>query len=535
MSPVNRNRLKFTGFVGGAFLVGLVLAGLLDLPLRGSAQQVAQRSQPAASVAAPAPADAAASARELYDLSEAFASVAEHVKPSVVFVKADRKLAGDETDGSAPQMQLPPGFERFFQFGPQFRFQHPRVEQASGSGFIVSSDGYILTNAHVVDGAKHVTVRLLDRREFTAKVVGTDPATDVAVLKISADNLTPAPLGDSDAARVGEWVLAVGNPLGDNLTFTVTQGIISAKGRALDLPTRTDRSIQDFIQTDAAINPGNSGGPLVSVRGQVVGINSAIASETGYYSGYGFAIPINLARRVMDQLIKSGHVERAALGILVRDANGNDAQYVGLPSIRGVVVQDFAGESKSAERAGIEVGDIIVSVDGQPVGYVAQLQQAIAFRRPGETVKVEVARKGGVRKTYSVQLQRVPEKTELASGGDSGGSDNDDAASMPVLGLSVAPLDRATARQFSIPGSLAGVIVTDVKPDGPAAQSVAGPGNGGPDVILSIEGKPVRSPQDLRSALAGMKAGDIVTLRIYNAQAKSYRIERLKLESRSAE
>jgi serine protease Do len=150
-------------------------------------------------------------------------------------------------------------------------------------------------------------------------------------------------------------------------------------------------------------------------------------------------------------------------------------------------------------------------------------------------VKVEVARKGGVRKTYSVQLQRVPEKTELASGGDSGGSDNDDAASMPVLGLSVAPLDRATARQFSIPGSLAGVIVTDVKPDGPAAQSVAGPGNGGPDVILSIEGKPVRSPQDLRSALAGMKAGDIVTLRIYNAQAKSYRIERLKLESRSAE
>src|SRR4029077_17248559 len=204
---------------------------------------------------------------------------------------------------------------------------------------------------------------------------GVDAATDVAVLKIDADKLTPAPLGDSDASRVGEWVLAVGNPLGENLTFTVTQGIISAKGRALNVPNRTDRSIQDFIQTDAAINPGNSGGPLVSVRGEVVGINSAIASETGFYSGYGFAIPINLARRVMDQLIKSGHVERAALGILVRDATANAAQYVGLPEIRGGVGQDFSGETKAADRAGIQAGDIIVSIDGQPVEYVAQLQQ----------------------------------------------------------------------------------------------------------------------------------------------------------------
>ena len=535
MSPVNRSRLRFAGFVGAAFVVGLMLSGLLDLPLRGAAQQVARRIQPA-SVAAPAPGDVGASARQLNDLSEAFASVAEHVKPSVVFVKADRKPGADDVEGAAPRMQLPPGFERFFQFGPQFRAPQPKVEQASGSGFIVSSDGYILTNAHVVDGASRVTVRLLDRREFPAKVVGTDPATDVAVLKIDANNLTAAPLGDSEAARVGEWVLAVGNPLGENLTFTVTQGIISAKGRALNLPNRTDRSIQDFIQTDAAINPGNSGGPLVSVRGQVVGINSAIASETGYYSGYGFAIPINLARRVMDQLIKSGHVERAALGILVRDANGTDAQYVGLPDIRGVVVQDFAGQKNPAERAGLEVGDIIVSVDGQPVEYVAQLQQTIGFRKPGETVKVEVARKGGVRKTYTVPLQRVPERTEIASGSDSrNGADGNDAASVSVLGLSVAPLDRATAQQFSVPGSVNGVVVTDVRPGGPASESVAGPDNGGPDIILSVEGKPVKSPQELRGALAGMKAGDIVTLRIYNAQAKSYRIERLKLGSASAE
>ena len=527
MSPVHRSRLRFAGFVGAAFTIGLLLAGLLDLPLRGDAQQVAQRSQPAGAVA---PATADASARQLYDLSEAFASVAEHVKPSVVFVRAERKPDADEADGSIPRLQLPPGAERFFQFGPQFRAPQPKVEQASGSGFIVSSDGYILTNAHVVDGAKRVTVRLLDRREFPAKVVGTDLATDVAVLKIEASNLTPAPLGDSDAARVGEWVLAVGNPLGENLTFTVTQGIISAKGRALNLPNRTDRSIQDFIQTDAAINPGNSGGPLVSVRGQVVGINSAIASETGYYSGYGFAIPINLARRVMDQLIKTGHVERAALGVLVRDANGTDAQYVGLPDIRGAVVQDFAGQSNAAQRAGLEVGDIIVSVDGRPVEYVAQLQQTIGFRKPGETVKVEVARKGGVRKTYTVPLQRVPERAELAASGASrNGADGDDATSVSLLGVSVAPLDRATAQQFSVPTSVSGVVVTDVRPGGPAAESVAGPDNGGPDIVLSVEGKPVKSPQELRTVLAGMKAGDIVTLRIYNAQAKSYRIERVKL------
>jgi serine protease Do len=531
MSPVNRSRVRFAGFVGAAFVLGLMLAGLLDLPLRGAAQQVAQRLQPAA---APAPAPTDAGARQLYDLSEAFASVAEHVKPSVVFVKADRKPGADDGDGAAPRLQVPPGFERFFQFGPQPR--QPRLEQASGSGFIVSSDGYILTNAHVVDGANRVTVRLLDRREFPAKVVGIDAATDVAVLKIEASHLTAAPLGDSDAARVGEWVLAVGNPLGENLTFTVTQGIISAKGRALNLPNRTDRSIQDFIQTDAAINPGNSGGPLVSVRGQVVGINAAIASETGYYSGYGFAIPINLARRVMDQLIRSGHVERAALGILVRDANGTDAQYVGLPDIRGVVVQDFAGKSNAAERAGLEAGDIIVAVDGQPVEYVAQLQQTIGFRKAGETVKVEVARKGGVRKTYTVPLQRVPERAEMASAGESHSrADSDDAAAVSPLGLSVAPLDRATAQQFSVPSTVNGVVVTDVRPGGPAAESVAGPDNGGPDIVMSVEGKPVRSPQELQNVLAGMRAGDIVTLRIYNAQAKAYRVERLKLGSASTE
>src|SRR5882724_4485716 len=424
MSPVIRHRLKFTGLIAGPLVVGLILAGLLDTPRLSSAQQIAQEARPAAAVAK-AP-DANASARMLYDLSEAFASVAEHVKPSVVYVKSERTPDADE-DESGPKMQLPPGLERFFQFGPNNRMPRPRMEQASGSGFIVSRDGYILTNAHVVDGAKQVTVRLLDRREFKAKVVGTDAATDVAVLKINADNLTPAPLGDSDATRVGEWVLAVGNPLGDNLTFTVTQGIVSAKGRALNLPNRNDRSIQDFIQTDAAINPGNSGGPLVSVRGEVVGVNSAIASETGYYSGYGFAIPINLARTVMNQLIETGTVHRAALGVSIDNVTLNDAAYVGLPEIRGVVVKDIPNDDSPAKAAGIQPGDIIVAVDGKPVEYVGQLQQIIGFRKPGDVVKVEVARKGGVRKTFNVKLQALNDQPQLASA-DEGDTDNSAAS-----------------------------------------------------------------------------------------------------------
>src|SRR5207244_3364220 len=264
-----------------------------------------------------------------------------------------------------------------------------------------------------------------------AKVIGTDPNTDLAVVKIDADNLTPAPLGDSDGARVGEWVLAVGNPLGENLTFTVTSGIISAKGRTLALPNSSDRSIQDFIQTDAAINPGNSGGPLVSVGGTVIGVNSAIASETGFYSGYGFAIPINLAHRVMDQIIAHGHVERAALGVTVRNVSPNDATYVGLPDVRGVVIEDFGSETSPARKAGLEPGDIIVAVDGKPVEYVGQLQQQIAFRRPGDVVKVEVARKGGAHKTLDVRLQELPSAKTLASGDDStssNGNGGDDSA-----------------------------------------------------------------------------------------------------------
>jgi serine protease Do len=516
-------RLRTSG-VGFAFALGLLAAGLFHLPFQSSAQQ---QAVPATTPKLPA------GAASLQDLSEAFASVAEHVKPSVVYIRSGQKAQTARRSGppTRPRMQVPPGFEEFFRGMPPLQ-EEPRFREGSGSGFIVSKDGYILTNNHVVDGSDQVTVRLLDRREFKAKIVGTDPNTDLAVLKIEAKNLVPAPLGKSSTARVGEWVLAVGNPLGDNLTFTVTSGIISAKGRSLALPGQSDRSIQDFIQTDAAINPGNSGGPLVSVRGEVIGVNSAIASQTGYYSGYGFAIPIDLAHRVMDQIIAGGRVNRVAMGVSVQNATANDAEYVGLPEIRGVLVQDFS-EGSAAKKAGIEAGDIIVSVDGAPVEYVGQLQQQVAFRKAGEKVKVEVARKGGVRKTFEVRLQEVSAPKDAAAGDTKATEDADSsdeaAADIDLLGLTVQPVDQAAVQQFDLKPEQRGLMVTGVTPGGPAQGEIAEPDNGGPDIILSVEGTPVKSVADLNQALKGDKSGDIVTLRLYNTQAKSHRIERIRL------
>ena len=488
------------------------------------------------------------SVARLADLSDAFATIAAKVKPSVVYITAREEAqpaAQHRQRGQNPGPELDPG-----QLPPEMRellrglggLQGPGGEMpqrphgggiASGSGFIVSNDGYILTNNHVVDGASEVKVRLLDRREFKAKVIGRDPNTDVAVIKINATGLTPAPLGDSDGSRVGEWVLAVGNPLGENLTFTVTQGIISAKGRALQLPGRSEMSIQDFIQTDAAINPGNSGGPLVDVNGNVIGINSAIESPTGYNAGYGFAVPIDLARSVMNQIIKTGHVERVALGVQVRDASVDDAAYVGLKSIGGVLVNDFTASS-AAKKAGIEPGDVIISVDGKKIDYVAQLQQAIAFRKAGDVVALQVARKGGTLTTVKVPLQRAePEAAASESSPKDDDADNSSAngSSMHQLGVTVVPIDAQARRQLKLPSDIRGLIVTGTK-DGTAASShLLTMSEGGPDIILSIEGKAVDTPEQLKAALQNVKDGDIVSLTVYDANPNAHlrRVERVRI------
>ena len=528
MSVRSLNWIKFGGLVGFAFILGLVFAGLLDLPSSSLAQNPTKRPEttqviPASTAKPPQALTASSPATSpLVMLSDAFAAVAEQVRPSVVYIRSRRteRVTADRRQG---QFRLPQGLEEFFG-SPNQRGrnnnQQPEVEQGAGSGFVVSSEGYILTNNHVVDGADEVVVRLLDRHEFKAKVIGTDPNTDVAVIKIDTKGEVPlraAALGSSTAARVGEWVLAVGNPLSENLNFTVTSGIISAKGRGrLPLPGAGNYAIQDFLQTDAAINRGNSGGPLLNVRGEVIGINSAIFSPTGVSAGYAFAIPIDLARQVMEQLISKGKVERAALGVSVDDANAVDAEDVGLSEIYGVRVNSFTDDSKSpAKAAGIEPGDVIVSIDGQRVEYTAQLQQLVGFKKPGETVKVEVARKRGVRKIYTVRL--VPQIPIAQVAAREPGEAQPETAESGVdikerLGVTVEPVDAQAVQELELSPTARGVIVQTVDPYGPTEGLLNPPSQQSVDIISSYDGKPIRTETDLRTAMKASRPGEIVSL-----------------------
>src|SRR5881296_1942463 len=499
MSGKTRDWLKFGTLVAMAFALGLAFASAFRLPTRGEAavRSVLQDTS------RPLP-----QAKAAVDLGDAFASVAEHVKPAVVFIKSERR--------ERVSNRRVPSFDDFFN-APR----RPQVEQGSGSGFIVSQDGYILTNNHVVQGADRVTVRLLDNREFTAKTIGTDPNTDIAVIKIQTTGLPTVRLGDADSTKIGNWVLAIGNPLGEAFTFTVTAGIVSAKGRGLQGLNSGGLAIQDFIQTDAAINPGNSGGPLVNVRGEVIGINAAIASETGFYSGYGFAIPMNLAKTVMTQLIATGHVERSVIGVSVLPVRQEDAEDVRLRQISGVVVDSYTSDAthSPAKDAGIKPGDVIVALDGEPVEDVPQLQQRVGFKRPGETVQVTIVRKGGERKTVPVKLSRAPAEDEarVASnartrlGGEPGAKEE-------ILGISVQPLTQEDARDPRLRPVLrdgGGLIVSEVSPDGQAYRRLlSADDDGGPDIIVAVNGKPTRARQELRDALKDVKSGDIVTLQV---------------------
>ena len=506
MSVKTRDWLKFGALVAMAFALGLAFASAFKLPARGEAavRSVIQDTSPPRALP---------QAKAAVDLGDAFASVAERRE-------------------HVSNRRLPPGFEDFFQVP-----RRPQVEQGSGSGFIVSQDGYILTNNHVVQGADRVTVRLLDNREFSAKTVGTDPSTDVAVIKIQTTGLPTVRLGDADSTRIGNWVLAIGNPLGEAFTFTVTAGIVSAKGRLLAGLNSSRYAIQDFIQTDAAINPGNSGGPLVNVRGEVIGINAAIASPTGYYDGYGFAIPINLARTVMTQLISTGHVDRAVMGVQIRPITPEDAEDAKLPQIRGVVVDVFNPPDDSpAKRAGIQEGDVITAVDGQEIESVAQLQQRVGFKKPGEIVQVSVVRKGGVRKTIPVRLAAAPSsEPQEVSSNDDRPSSHDSAPMDNTLGISVEPLSQENVRDSDlrqVMRSGGGLIVSQVSPDGPAYQrlSDASSGYSNPDIILKVNGVATGSRAELRRALAGVKKGDIVTLTVLYSTADGWqqRIVRLR-------
>lgn len=337
-----------------------------------------------------------------------FTYAAEKAVHSVVHIKATQN-----SKGSSGQQYVDP-FEYFFGFGGRSqRTPQPRV--GAGSGVIISTDGYIITNNHVIDGADELEVTLNDNRKFEAKVIGADPTTDIALLKIEADDLPTIPFGDSEKLKVGEWVLAVGNPF--NLTSTVTAGIVSAKSRG-NIGAGGDRSkIESFIQTDAAVNPGNSGGALVNTKGELVGINTAIYSETGSYAGYSFAVPISIAGKVVNDLKEFGTVQRAVLGVLIQDPQyAPDEDKAKVKALEGAYVGGFA-ERSTAKEAGVEKGDVITAVNGVKVKSASALQEQISKYRPGDKIELTIDRNGSTKK-YTVELRNAQGSTKVVKSGD---------------------------------------------------------------------------------------------------------------------
>jgi serine protease Do len=466
---------------------GLTLADAAQNPLPAlMAQSGPLASAPTAPVVRAAPsADA---------LSGAFRAASSAALPAVVFIQVES--AARQVNAQIPPEMRGTPFEDFFR-GPQ----RSGPTQSSGSGFIVSADGYVITNNHVVDGATRVKVVMNDRRELDARVVGRDANTDIAVLKVDAKNLPVVRLGDSDALETGDWVLALGYPL--SLGQTTTAGIVSAKGRNLGIMGRNTEAtspLEHFIQTDAAINPGNSGGPLVDLQGRVVGVNSAIASPTGYYSGYGFAVPIDLAKRVADDLIRFGVVHRPMLGVEIRDAAPADAEVFGLRAPEGAVI---SSEPKAGARdAGLRLGDVIVSVDGGTVRNTGDLMEQVMRKQPGDEVVLEVVRYGR-RQRATVKLAAFDSPRAERSGAAAPAASGD---ATDRLGFAAAPVTPMIAQQLRLP-SAEGVVVTGVDPSGPSASQLM-PGFR----IERFNGREIRTIAELRSAMEGVRPGAVVSL-----------------------
>jgi Do/DeqQ family serine protease len=414
-----------------------------------------------------------------------YADTVDRVAPAVVTIRASRRVR-------APQ-QFPffddPFFRQFFGGGMP-RGGQTQVERALGSGVIVRADGHILTNHHVVDGAEDIKVDLATRSSYSAKLVGSDAPSDLAVLKISAGGLPVLELGDSDKVRVGDVCLAVGNPLA--LGESVTAGIVSAKGRATGL---SDGSFQDFLQTDAPINQGNSGGALVNTRGELIGINSQILSPNGGGNiGIGFAIPSNMARNVMNQLIGRGKVDRGMLGVGIQQLSSELARSMGLKEVRGVLVNSVT-PGGPADKAGIKTGDVILQFNGKDVNDPNELRNDVAGSAPGTDVTLTILREGNQQQVHV----RTGALTAQNASGEAGGG----PAGTPQLGLSLVPLTPGVAAQLGLPRNQQGLAVQSADPNGPAAQAGIQAG----DVIVQVNRQPVRTTDDVRRALGKPEGG----------------------------
>ncbi|MBI3951038.1 MAG: DegQ family serine endoprotease [Acidobacteria bacterium] len=430
-----------------------------------------------------------------------YAPIVRQATAAVVNISSS-KIVRTQGGGLSPFFD-DPFFRRFFgnEFGRQFNIPREQWEQSLGSGVIVSPEGYILTNNHVVDGATDIKVFMADKRELKARIVGTDPKTDIAVLKVEERNLPTLTLGDSSTVQVGDVVLAIGNPFG--IGQTVTMGIVSATGRG----NLGIEDYEDFIQTDAAINPGNSGGALIDTRGQLIGINTAILSNGAQGNqGIGFAVPINMARQVMEQILKNGKVTRGWLGVLIQPVTPAVAKAFGLSEPRGALVGDVTADSPAA-RSGILKGDVILELNGQRINESRELQLRIAQTAPGTTARLKIFRNGREQE-ISVTLGELPTEQAHASQDSEGGS--------TLEGLSVDELTPQIARQLGLSPQTRGVVVVEVQPGGAAAD--AGLQRG--DVIEEVNRKPVTSVSEFERAIG--QAGNDSVLLLINRDRQSF-------------
>jgi serine protease Do len=430
-------------------------------------------------------------------LSDGLNPVVQAVKNSVVSILSTKRV---QARTSNPLFE-DPFFRRFFG-GPE----QPRefLQQGLGSGVIVSPDGYILTNNHVVADTTELEVVLADRSQFKARVIGTDPKTDVAVAKIEATKLPAITLGDSSRARVGDFVVAIGNPFGLQLRQTVTFGIISATGRG----NLGIADYGDFIQTDAAINPGNSGGALVNMHGEFIGINTAILGESGGNVGVGFAIPVNMARGVMDLILKQGKVVRGYLGVTIQDLNKPLADRFGVKDYEGALVSDVA-PGGPADRAGLRTGDVIVEFNGEKITDSSHFRNKVAFTPPGTKATLKILR-NGKEQTATVELGELKEK-------QSARSEQGTEPGAALSGIEVDELTPQIIRRYNLPRDLKGVIVTDIDPTSSAAQAGLRPG----DVIREVNRQPMASVQDFRKAVSAIGNQGAILLVYFRRQGSN--------------
>lgn len=433
-------------------------------------------------------------------LSKAFRDVAKSMKPSVVSIRAKQEIKA--IAGNNRRRADSPLFREFESlFGEEYGFDMPEERgggESQGSGFIATGDGYILTNNHVINGANDITVVLSDNRKLKAKVVGNDADSDIAVLKVEASGLVAADLGDSDAMEVGDWVVAIGSPFG--LSQTVTSGIVSAVNRD-SVADGNITSYDNFIQTDAAINPGNSGGPLLNLRGQVIGINTAIASRSGGYNGVGFAIPSNMVKDALNDIIKTGRVVRGFIGASLNNVNEETASRIGVDTSAQGAVIDQVSEGGPAAKAGLKRDDLVTAVNGQPISNMAQLRLRVAAMSPGDQAVFEVLRSGKPAKMTVTIEEQTREKLAAMSGGRLLGE----------LGVEVEDLGKEDAEGLGIDAEEGGVLVTNVSAKSPLSR---GPSRLLPgEAIIAANGIRVRDVDDLVNALSRSRGGIQLVIR----------------------